>query len=316
MRVLGVGAAGIILAVAAGLSNAALSPAGPVVNGDFELYLPPYEPVGQLLQGTPLDTCVGIGHQALYGTDSWQAKLAGGDAAGAAGQIAADPSGEAVFFAGYGHCVWSNADGKDVAWIKPTALKPALQWSHDLNPAAEWGDFDTPLDGDREVRVLPDVTKSSHNFWQAWPNPHQAWSANFAALEFDVESGVIPPSALVAISLSATPLQDQTPWVLIFIDCTLTFPATLLVPDASGHVAVDPAVAQFTAAWSGCDEAVADWTAASTPSEKHDVLGRLRPVQLSFWSFNAGSGIVVVDNVALAGATTVAEEAARGNVDL
>ncbi|MGH7860137.1 MAG: hypothetical protein ACREQY_22655, partial [Candidatus Binatia bacterium] len=173
-------------------------------------------------------------------------------------------------------------------------------------------------DGDREVQVSPGVADpvvgANHNFWQAYPNPQQLFTTNFDALEFRVEDGTIPASAFVQISMSTTPLETQHPFVGIFIECSLTFRSSLLVPDAAGTVSVDPVTADFSSRDVRCDAAKAAWNAATTDDDRRAVLGRLRIVQTSFWNFNTGASPVRLDGVSLTGATTFVEELAAGNV--
>lgn len=325
----------LILVVAATLTVAPMALAqgivpNPVVNPGFEASLPEAEP----LHGTPADECIGIGHQVFYGSDTPQARAEGaaeaaqnGDASGAeenasgaAGHVDSpgEAQEEALFQVGYGNCVWSDEEGKDIAWINPVRLAgdDAVHWSgHDDDKVA-----DVDGDGDREIAIPADA--GHHNFWQAWPSPFQAFTGNFEALEFDVEDGSVSDNTLVQVSFSATPMDNQTTELVLFRDCAINFPGTLINAntDSEGHVAVPPTEAGFTSTGDEhCEDLAAAWQDADD-EERRDILGRLRVVQLSFWGFerapeDAGCGCTVqLDNIALSHATTVAEEAASGNV--
>jgi hypothetical protein len=189
----------------------------------------------------------------------------------------------------------------------------ALGWSSGMT--SDVGDFDA--DGDREVRFLPGVVDpqlGSHNLWQAYPNPHQAWVADFTELRFRVEGGAVPPGALVQVSLSETPLSDASPWVGIFIDCFLTFLNVASQVGAGGVVMLDPVEdAVFSPGWSGCDDEAAAFNApGATPADKLAVLSKLRFVQHSYWHFASGPAPVTIDDVEIVGARTVVESAAGG----
>lgn len=302
----------------------------PVVNGEFELFIP--SQAAETLEGTPADECTGIGHQIFYGSETWQQKAenaataaADGDASGAqshataaANQIANNPIEEAKFFAGYGHCVFSQEEGYDVVWFNPveTAREDAVHWSQADGNTQFAADFDDD-EFDREVKIGANASASGHNLWQAWPSPHQAYSGSFDDLTFRVEDGEIPSSASVKVSLSATPSETVHQYVLLWLDCDLTFTAEQLTSSKVGDtVQADPADAIFRSRDDSCDAAKQAWDGASSDEERRDVLGRLRIVQLSFWGFNRGSQDVVLDGVGLEGTTTPAEEIADGNHNL
>lgn len=199
--------------------------------------------------------------------------------------------------------------GSGLPWLvatRPCSHK-ATAWS---NSAAT--DFIAQEGLDRAARVTPGATDpvvgANHNLWQTYNNPHQAYTTDFEALRFDIEEGDFPTGALVQISLSNTPLNETSPWVGIFIDCSLTFRNTAFTQDGVTFSA-DPVDASFASRWEGCDSTEAAWDAADEDG-KRDILGKLRIVQLSFWAFNTGSAPVVIDNVELAGAKTVVESAA------
>lgn len=324
-----------LLALAAGLLlvlpavQAPPAPADdPVVNGQFELFVP--EAVYGPLEGSPVDECIGIGHQVFYGSETWQQRVedaavaaSEGDAQGAQdnASAAADmwtsepPNGtvrQATFLAGYGHCVFSSQEGYDVVWLNPlNALrKPAIHWSFQDDNTG-FGDFE----GDREARIGANLSASTHNLWQAWPSPHQAYSGSFDHLSLRVEHGQVPSSAVIQLSFSATPLESQHHWVLLFLDCQLTFRAGQLLPGENGVIQADPTQAHFRSRYKTCDPAEEDWNNAETPEERRLILGRLRIVQLSFWNFNRGADDVIFDGIGLKGTTTAAEEAAARNLN-
>lgn len=285
--------------------------ANPVVNGDFELSIP--DEATAPLEGTPADECVGVGHQVFYGTETYQHDLIDENDPGAAAER--DPGQQAELLSGYGHCVFSDEQGYDLAWINPvnTASDDAVQWSGHNDDTVT----DVDGDGDREIQVDPATAESSHSFWQAYPNAFQAFTGNFDALEFDVEDGQIPDRAFVQVSLSATPLHTQTEDLVIYRDCALTFKN---LDDAvqNGHVAIDPVDAQFSDTGDAdCEDLEDAWNDPSTTDDdRRTMLGQLRIVQLSFWRLNAGTDAVVIDNVSLTGSSTVVEEIAAGNVNV
>lgn len=174
----------------------------------------------------------------------------------------------------------------------------AAQWSSSgVTQFGDWngdGDREASIDGTRPVD--PSIGKA-HNFWQAFPNPQQAYTADFEALRFRVEDGSIPAGAMVQISLSRTPLEEPSPWVGIYLECSLTFPMTA---GATGPVSADPLSATFASSYSDCDGTAAAYAAADAAG-KRAILGRLRIVQLSFWGFQTGAP-VLLDGVELAGA--------------
>ncbi len=297
-----------------------------IVNGDFEAWIPPgpSEPI----QGTALDECIGVGHQAFYGSGTWQQRAensavaasendtdgAAENVTAAGDQIGKFPVQEALFLSGYGYCVFSDEEGVDVAWLNPAKLArdDAVHWSTGDSTLVDTVD----ADADREARIAADTSLSDHNMWQAWSSPHQAYTADFDALEFDVEDGAISDKASVQVSLSATPLEEVTPWVAVFLDCSLNFNAAVLQDHQAGdgRVAVDPAEANLVTRGDACDPAAQNWTAADH-DERHAILSHLRIVQVSFWGFNHGEldpsceCAIQIDNVAIFHASSAAEAA-------
>lgn len=291
-------------------------PRNPVVNGEFELA----SPAGDVLGGTAADECIGIGHQVLYGYESPQGTVTGGpyddpnasraDPGQAATNVTTNPEEEARFASGYDHCVWGDDTGYDLCWCNPAddVSDEAIQWSgHQDDTIADSGADDDP---DREITVTKD--SSSHNFWQAFPNPFQAYSGNFDAVELRVEDGQVPRSASVHVVLSASPLQAQSPWFVYYFDCSLTF--TGFQTGANSIPVLD---GRFSSRSSDCQQAADTW-ANGTDAEKREMLGRMRIVQLSFrgWDNVASTDDeVALDGISLSGATLAAEEAATGNVN-
>lgn len=284
-----------------------VSPVGPITNGSFEHpIVPPV--ISDELKGSALDTCYGIGHQLWYGEESVQHDLVNdGSPEEAADRVQNDPQGEAERTAGYDECVWSSDDGYDLVWFTPVKKSSqASHWSLDPNnPGVEFGyHFDTdPFD--REAIFRPGVG-SSHNMWQAYPSPFQAFTANFDALTLTVEGGTIPDGATIRISLSAVPgdAADNSR-VLLYQDCVLTFKGDALKAHQNGdQVSMSPLDATFSSTHANCPS----YDATASEEDRRDVLGQLRIQQFSFWSWNTGTEAVVIDDVQIDGATTVAEE--------
>lgn len=204
------------------------------------------------------------------------------------------------------------ASGTGLPWVASvspchSSAVTAAQWSH--GSGALFEDFDG--DGDREAKILPgivDPTVGGHNLWQAYSNPQQAYTADFDAFTFRVESGTVPPGAVVILSLSQSPLSDATPWIGLWFECQLTFKVAHFAK--AGNVwSVDPANGIFASRDPSCADDLAAWNAATSADERRDVLAAMRIVQTSFWSFHTGSAPVVLDGVAILGASTAAEAA-------
>lgn len=315
-----------LLTVGLPIGTSTPQPAGaPVENGDFEIGYTP-EPATQALAGTPVDECVGIGHQAFFGPDSAPGALTGGKAGSpnaddadpqqAADNVTADPIWWVEFQSGYGHCVYDpQGQGVDIVWLqaKERSEQAALWSYHPRDASAEFGfNFDDdPFD--KEIRVESSPSNGGdHNLWQNVFNPGRtyAFTANFDGLAFDLEDGEIPDDASVKVSLGAEPLNVQERFTApAYIDCVLGFPGSALQASADandGRVSVSPLNAEV--GYSGPSD-------PDCPDEKtEENLGRLTIVQLSFWNFNDGTEPVVIDDVALDGATAHAEEAADGNL--
>lgn len=287
------------------------------INGDFELHTE--NAASEQLTGTPADECIGIGHQALYGTETYQHDLL--DKQDPEAAMDRDPAGQAELLVGYDHCVWSEEEGYDYVWLNPVekSKDAAVQWSEhpDTSPTT-FGDNDG--DGDREATIASGG--AGHNMWQAYPNAHEAFTGDFTAFELDVEAGEINPGALVQISMNPTPLNEQSDRTFE-ADCRLSFSGSLLLAnmDGDGHVSVDPVDARYSSHYDGCPS-VEDWENADDDG-KRDILGQLRIVQLSFWSFNRGvvedpgcGCTVQIDNVSITNPASLAESAAAGNAQV
>jgi hypothetical protein len=337
----------LVVLIALSGNSPALDPVAgdPVVNGDFELHLD--TGLSDDLAGTPVDECIGIGHQVFYGSQSWQQRLenaalaaADGDLEGAqentgeaAGMWAEDPLHEIQFLSGYGHCVANNQDGTDMIWFNPAHNldRDVIHWSHQ-DDNTRFGHFgDQPQE--RSARIDADTSASNHNLWQAWPSPFQAYTGDFDALTFQVKAGTlenIDPAnggqGRVVLSFSATPLQQQSPWVLLFLDCDLTFTQHQIFQAAQAvegttrdyFVTLDPTEGVLRSRFDpSCLEAEQAWDAADPGSDdRREILGKLRMVQLSFWNYNRGPGPVVLDHVSIQGASTFAEQIAAGNFNV
>lgn len=319
-----------ILLTVPSIVSAASGLQGPVENGDFETGTTP-RAVHEALSDSPVDECTGVGHQVFYGPSSLAGQATGGqagepnaskaDPSAAAQDAADDPVDHAVFLSGYGHCVFEPNDrGVDVAWVNPVDQfnKPILWSVHPGFPSTEFG-YDLDDDPfDREARFIADADLHNLNMWQSYVSQPGVYTANFDAFEMTVEAGDIPNSAKVQVILSASPLEAQSPYTVGYLDCVLTFDSANLAPGTDGRVSVDPLEGSFRYDHGDndpiCTEAAATINSDSaTEEEKRDALGRLRIVQLNFRNFNTGSQAVVVDDVAMPGATTVAEEIAEGN---
>lgn len=182
----------------------------------------------------------------------------------------------------------------------------ALGWSH--GAGAVYDDFDG--DEDREAKILPgmvDPQTGSHNMWQAYTAPHQAWMAG-ESYEFRVEQGTIPAGAATILYLSKSPHTTPNAFMFVQIECGLVLPSTLMTPDADGLVHMHTTDGDLVPVLPSCNGLAAEWPGA-THERRHEILDGLRLVQNSFVNFNAGTEAVVIDDVAMYGAETVAEAA-------
>lgn len=331
--VLAIGAAAALVgAVLPAVGAGGAAPVNPILNGEFELSTP--RAVFDQLTGTPADECIGIGHQVFYGEDTPQAGLVGAAAATLAGNDTARDENvsqtmgyansseslqdQALLQSGYGHCVWSQEEGYDLAWINPVekTRDEAVAWSaepDDDERTVSFGDFQG--DGDREAMFVQKPNGSGHNMWQSWLSQNQAFTADFDALEFDVESGTIPSNAKIQVSLSATPWNNQTKELVVYRDCALNFRGGDLASTLEdGRVSMPPVDAGFSHTDDPDCIDLADQWENGTDEERRDILGRLRIVQFSFWGFQ-NEGPLVVDDVALTQTPTAAEGAAHAQAN-
>lgn len=327
----------IAFAPAAGAQSAVpveATHAGPVFNPDYELG-PMAGPAEDRLQGSPIDHCYGVGHQVFYGSETPQGEATGGqlnpyligtsekpnpeeaDPQGAVQQIQDDPQGEAEFLIGEGHCVYGDDTGYDIAWVQPVErMQQPAHWSIDIqNPSTEFGYTHDDNPFDREAKLLDKPGRANHNMWQWFGSPHQAWTPNAEALSFDLEAGSIPESASVILSLSTIP-QETRHVNGYYLACDLVFDADQLQQalDGDGDVKASPLDANLRARQKQCKPLEKKFEGGNE-TQKREVLGSTRITQLSFWGWNHGDGPAVVDNVQVIRATTIAEEAAKGNVD-
>lgn len=323
-------AATLVLPLAVGLPAPADDP---LENGDFELGV--HAPAARdALTGTPADACVGLGHQVFYGYETLLGTATGGpfaepdpseaDPQQAAANATDRPAATALDLAGYRHCVYGSDTGTDVVWFQPVDhTDKAAFWSvHPRIPSADFGHDHDGDPADREVRFPSDASLSNLNMWQSYVSQPGVYTANFDEFRFDVEAGIVPDSARFQLVLSATPLERQTPYLAGYLDCVLQL--TDLSPDADGTVRVGPLEGTLTLdddsgpdSEADCQDAAAIYNdPTSTDAERRDALGRLRIVQVNFRNFNLGAGSVTIDDVALPGTTTVADEASHGNADV
>jgi hypothetical protein len=332
---------------------------GPVTNGDLEQPFAP-DPVVEPLRGSVVDSCFGIGHQVLFGSDSTQSEITGAEpyselvpptdedpaTIGAWAEERIDglsqaPSalqdrGEAVLEdpeneaqeerrdqIGPDSCVWGPEDGYDVVYLTPVErTQQPVHWSmNPNNPGVVfgYGFDDDPLN--RAALFPDDPTVSNFNMWQWAGSPHQAWSANVDAFEFDVLNDasihdearfqlILTPIPLGSQAAEPTQLQDTA-----YNDCSLTFDGEQLrqATNEDGHVAASPVEASFASKSERCEHLEQAWTEADDEETKRSILGQVRINQLNFNGWNLGQDPIVIDNIELSGASTAAEELARGN---
>lgn len=297
-----------------------LLPVNPIVNGDFDTNV---QPGGVGLLYPYMNQCIGVGHQVMVPLYSSWGDWVFETASEPTGVDPTDP-GLVGTATGYptayamGHvtdpmrAVRCDPSYLDIAQPNPwnTLNDPSFMWSND--PGTVFGDANG--DGDIEA-VIPRVpAQHNHNLWQSVATPTQAFSADFDAFEFTLESGVIPAGANIQVGLSLTPGYMQSPWVGIFWEGAVLFRANDLVPGAGGRISVDPVAKGeiICPAYTPCYEFRAAYNAADEEG-KRTLLGQTRIVQTSFWSFNGGVGPVVIDDVAYVGAKTFAETVPNPN---
>lgn len=223
-----------------------------------------------------------------------------------------------------------EAFGDDI-WFPPEPL-PALvvlSCNVDQDRPVHWSHHDDTLfgdftgDGGTQARL---GGAAGHNMWQAYPSPHQAFSARMDSYDFEVAFSSlddgdgrwqVPNSASIKLSLSTSPAETAHPFVVAFFECELMWRGSVIndAIDGDGLVQLKPLDGTFNSRSSECDDAKQAWDDGDD-EEKLDVLGRLRLVQNSFWNFNSGGNVVVVDNIASSGSTLAPLEIAAGNHDL
>lgn len=291
--------AAILLAPAA--LGEGILPVNPIVNGDFDTFLTPGMASGA--RGVA-DRCFGIGHQylpALY----WPEETLVEDATAHAQGFVEEP----------GRLYECDPQWEDNvqlnAWEK--SRDRGFMWSND--PGTLFDDFDG--DGDLEA-IIPRVpTSHSHNMWQSGATATQAFSANFEAFEFTIESGTPAPGANIQVGLSLSPGYMQHPWVGAFWEGAILFRADDFQPDAGGRVSIDPIARGEIICPGGyqpCFDFKAAYDAALGDEEsQRTLLGQTRIGQTSFWAFNNGVAPIVIDEVAYVGATTFAETVPNPN---
>lgn len=327
-----------------------VAPGGPVTNGGFENPFVPSQ-VYDAFEGSPADTCIGIGHQVLWGEESTQHQVTGDKSPAENGEPEVDPNNvfpvivrfadserpveeigeEATYQAGLGHCVFSNEEGKDLVWLSPGHRSNApIAWSTANTRASTVFSYEADDDPfDREARIIGDGSLSGHNLWQSFAGKQQVYTANFDTYTFTIENWdelkaldqPLGTGAQIQLSFSVSPMQEQNPWVGVFVDGTLRFKVDTILEniDEDGVVRLDPTEDLTDVICRGyppCLEIKDDLESDDTDEEsKRATLGRLRLVQNSFWAFNKGPADVVIDDVAIDGYTTVVDEAATGNVN-
>lgn len=310
----------LVVALLPGANAEGLIPVNPIVNGDFD--------VGYIVGGlTParaaLDHCVGVGHQFLVPLYSpWADYMievtndASEDPTTLVGAVTAEDFAQQATSWPAGHAaahvadptlaVDCDPDYMDAAQLNPwnIAHDRGTGWSND--PGTTFYDFDD--DGDVEA-VIPRVpTTHSHSLWQSVATSTQAFSADFDAMTFALESGTIPPYANIQVGLSLSPSYAQHPFVGIFWEGAVLFRADDMVPDAGGVIRMDPIADGeiICPAYAPCLQFKAEYEAADAAG-KHTLLGQTRIVQTSFWSFHTPMGPVVIDDVAYDGAKSMLE---------
>ncbi len=244
----------------------------PVTNGNFDHPVLP-STLQDFFRESPLDSCTGIGHQVLYGSDTiqgeltpgtgywdlfppddpqevttWANYMANNSANGpqdAADRFTEDPQNEthdeAMLLTGYENCVFSQEEGYDLVWLAPVErMNQPLHWSkHPDNPGVTFGYLYDGDPFDREAAFLPGVGVN-HNMWQAYPSPFQGFSADFDELQIEIEAGTIPDNAKIQLFLNGQP-RHHVPATTAdvyetgtTIDCSLTFNGTSMAATLDG----------------------------------------------------------------------------------
>jgi hypothetical protein len=315
-----------------------LLPLNPLVNGDLDTYVTP----GMAAALQPVaDRCFGIGHQAfdvLYSSwadstlahendverdvDAGTEAAASGDAPGAAthaGNAATtaaetDPAPTAEFLGSYPGLIGSNPAYP--YYCDPNYREIAMPnaWAMSRDRGLAWSSNEvifTDSTGDGDQEAVFNKTTTAY-LYQAAVSTQQAWSADFDDFEFTLESGQLPPGAYIQIGFSVNPGYQQNPWIGIWWDGGIQFDQNDMVPDAQGRIHLNTTADGSIVCpdYTPCYDFQRAYN-AGTPAEKHTLLGQVRLVQTSFWSFGNPNGNVVLDDIAYVGAKTMAETMAE-----
>jgi hypothetical protein len=284
----------------------------PLLNGDFEDPALPRQ-VAETVDGSPADTCVGVGHQVFYGSDSPQGEVLGepsdvNDADPTAAGEVDDPATSARQIAGVGHCVDSAERGQDVVWVAPedASRSPAAWSTPGTASAVEWvyGADDDPFD--REALIYASDRPVRENLWQSLASAQQTFRADADALVLEVETGQLSAGASLHVGLALSPTYTQHPFVGVFEEARLVLDVS--AGSSSELVRLDPVRDGEIAcpnAWQPCQEYRHAFATAS-PAERADLLGQARLVEVALAGFAQGPGSVAIDDVQVVGASPVA----------
>lgn len=293
--------------------------ANPLINGDFDAGFV----IGGLTPARPaLDRCIGVGHQVIHVVESswadWGIMTVNGAFANPSGVVNAtndDLAGQATGFP-IEHVGSTAGDPDSVHECDPQFREFALvnPWNMAHDRAVGWSNdagtdfYDFSDDGDIEAIIPSRPAEHSHNMWQSAATTTQAFSADFDAFEFRLESGQIPARANIQLGLSLSPSWMQHPFVGTFWEGAVYFTASDMVPDEDGLVSLHPIAAGeiICPDYTPCREFKAAYVAADDAG-KATLLGQTRLIQTSFWQFNNAAGPVVIDDIAYVGAKTAAE---------